>query len=76
LSSLDFSRLLALFDARSKITDWGKEYNEVRPHSSLDYRTPNEFAQAVKKASYGKKTGFACLETPPRSHFVTAPTAG
>ena len=29
-----------LFDARSKITDWRKEYNEVRPHSSLDYRLP------------------------------------
>jgi putative transposase len=42
-----------LFDARLKISDWRKEYNEVRPHSSLDYRTPNEFAQAIKKASYG-----------------------
>jgi hypothetical protein len=29
-----------LFDACSKITAWRKEYNEVRPHSSLDYRTP------------------------------------
>jgi putative transposase len=37
-----------LFDARSKITDWRKEYNEVRPHSSLDYRTPSEFAQALR----------------------------
>jgi len=33
-----------LFDARLKISNWRKEYNEVRPHSSLDYRTPHEFA--------------------------------
>jgi len=33
-----------LFDARRKIAAWRKEYNEERPHSSLGYRTPNEFA--------------------------------
>jgi putative transposase len=37
-----------LFDARRKIAAWQKEYNEERPHSSLGYRTPNEFsAQAA-----------------------------
>ena len=33
-----------LFDARRKIAAWQKEYNEERPHSSLGYRTPKEFA--------------------------------
>jgi putative transposase len=33
-----------LFDARRKIAAWRTEYNEVRPHSSLGYRTPKEFA--------------------------------
>ena len=33
-----------LFDARRKIAAWRKEYNEERPHSSLGYRTPKEFA--------------------------------
>ncbi len=33
-----------LFDARGKIAAWRKEYNEKRPHSSLQYRTPVEFA--------------------------------
>lgn len=33
-----------LFDARRKIAAWQKEYNEDRPHSSLGYRTPKEFA--------------------------------
>ena len=64
-----------LFDARSKITDWRREYNEVRPHSSLDYRTPREFAEMLKKASYGKDAGYACLENAAGvSHFATAPT--
>ena len=35
-----------LFDARRKIAAWRKEYNEERPHSSLGYKTPKEFAEA------------------------------
>jgi putative transposase len=35
-----------LFDAKNKIAAWRKEYNEERPHSSLGYKTPNEFAVA------------------------------
>lgn len=66
-----------LFDARLKISTWRKEYNEVRPHSSLDYRTPDEFAQAIRKASYGKDAGFACLENAfSVSLFATAPATG
>ena len=51
-----------LFDARRKIADWRKEYNQERPHSSLDYRTPAEFAQLSKGLSYGKDVGVAHLE--------------
>ena len=40
-----------LFDARRKIAAWRKEYNEERPHSSLGYKTPNEFA-AAQAASF------------------------
>jgi len=40
-----------LFEARRKIGAWRKEYNEERPHSSLGYRTPREFAREV--AAYG-----------------------
>ena len=32
-----------LFDARRKIASWRDDYNHSRPHSSLAYRTPNEF---------------------------------
>jgi putative transposase len=33
-----------LADARGRIERWRQEYNVDRPHSSLDYRTPQEFA--------------------------------
>jgi transposase InsO family protein len=33
-----------LFDTRHKIAAWRTEYNEDRPHSSLGYKTPKEFA--------------------------------
>jgi putative transposase len=34
-----------LFDARRKVSKWKVEYNQQRPHSSLGYRTPAEFAR-------------------------------
>jgi len=37
---------LTLDDARRAIEEWRVDYNEVRPHSSLDERTPAEFAAA------------------------------
>lgn len=36
-------------DARTKIEDWRLEYNNERPHSSLGYLTPNEFALKSKQ---------------------------
>lgn len=39
-----------LADARSKIGAWRDEYNSERPHSSLGYRTPNEFADHLKSS--------------------------
>ena len=47
-----------LFDARRKIAIWRREYNEERPHSSLNYQTPAEFAAV----SCGKDAGCARLE--------------
>ena len=64
-----------LFDARRKITSWRKEYNEERPHSSLDYRTPTEFAHICRAKSYGKDADYVCLENACGvSHFPIAPT--
>jgi putative transposase len=39
-----------LSDARTKISKWKGEYNGDRPHSSLCYRTPNEFAEVLKSS--------------------------
>jgi len=36
-----------LFEARAKIAAWKEEYNEERPHSSLGYVAPREFARRV-----------------------------
>ena len=36
-----------LFEARRKITAWKEEYNEERPHSSLGYVPPREFARRI-----------------------------
>jgi putative transposase len=35
-----------LADARRKIEAWRLDYNQARPHSSLAYRTPEEFVRA------------------------------
>ncbi len=74
---LNVSWFQNLFDARRKITEWRREYNEVRPHSSLGYLTPNEYAVRAT-TSYGKD---ACQKTTSLenaekrvSHFPPAPT--
>jgi transposase InsO family protein len=36
----------SLNDAKAKIACWRKEYNEFRPHSSLDNLTPRDFARS------------------------------
>ena len=36
-----------LADARRVIEDWRRHYNEVRPHSSLGYLPPREYARRV-----------------------------
>jgi putative transposase len=48
-----------LQEARQVIEAWRVDYNTVRPHSSLGYRTPEEFAAAK---GCGKDGGFATLE--------------
>jgi putative transposase len=38
-----------LADAKQKIEHWRMEYNAERPHSSLAYRTPEEFAKTCSE---------------------------
>ena len=35
---------LSLADARTKIEAWRRDYNESRPHTSLGWKTPSEYA--------------------------------
>jgi putative transposase len=67
-----------LFDAKRKIAAWRRAYNEERPHSSLGYLTPNEFAARMARASCGNDGGEAALENASAfasgaSHIPTAP---
>lgn len=38
---------LSLADARAKIEAWRRDYNESRPHTSLGWLTPVEYAAAT-----------------------------
>ena len=68
---------MVCFYSALDITNWKTEYNEERPHSSLGYRTPAEFARVAKTQSYGKDVGSAHLENACGvSPFLTAPAAG
>ena len=56
--------LLTLNDARDTIESWRLDDNQVRPHSALAYRTPDQFARAMQM---WKANG--------ASHICTAPAA-
>ena len=36
---------LSVADAQERVEDWREDYNQVRPHSSLENMTPEEFVQ-------------------------------
>lgn len=37
--------------ARRTISEWRQDYNECRPHSTLNYQTPPEFAAGRRKGN-------------------------
>jgi putative transposase len=53
--SLEWFRSRA--EAKVIIEAWRRHYNEVRPHSSLDYLTPNEFVARQNDAASRHATG-------------------
>src|SRR6185437_5188273 len=53
--SLEWFRSRA--EAKVIIESWRQHFNAVRPHSSLGYLTPNEFAAQLTNAAPGKATG-------------------
>ena len=50
---LNASWFRTLNDVRSTLASWRHEYNCERPHSSLDYRTPEEFRQTLDRGKDG-----------------------
>jgi putative transposase len=52
---LNMTLFRSVFEAQALADMWLREYNEFRPHSSLGYRTPREFAASSGSCA----TGFA-----------------
>jgi hypothetical protein len=48
---LNVETFFGLSDVREKLESWRQDYNQVRPHSSLADRSPEEFARTWKKSS-------------------------
>ncbi len=71
---LNVSWFRNLFDARRQADLWRRDYNEVRPHSSLGYRTPQAFAEGWNSVT-SPSTGCAKREarTASRQPFGLAP---
>jgi len=53
--SLEWFRSRA--EAKVVIEAWRQHYNEVRPHSSLGYLTPNEFVERLARSAHASATG-------------------
>jgi putative transposase len=47
-------------DARAKGGWWRREYNTIRPHSSLGYKTPNEFSKECDRGLHDEEPQIAC----------------
>jgi putative transposase len=47
---LNASWFLSLADAKQRIEEWRRHYNEERPHSALENLTPRAFANQAEPA--------------------------
>ena len=47
---LNAEELGSVLEAKVLAKEWRRDYNQVRPHSSLGYRTPAEFGAMVPRA--------------------------
>ncbi len=46
---LNANWFISIVDAKQKVERWRVEYNGERPHSSLAYRTPTEYAEVCSE---------------------------
>jgi putative transposase len=52
----------SLAEAKQTVEAWRQDYNEYRPHSSLDQKTPSEFVVGWQQTRTDPKAGFLTLE--------------
>ena len=52
---LDREEFESVRDARAKGAWWRREYNKIRPHSSLGYKTPNEFSDECDRGLHDRE---------------------
>ncbi|CDM60153.1 insertion sequence transposase (plasmid) [Rhizobium favelukesii] len=74
---LNESLFFGLDHARSAIAEWADDYNHFRPHSSLGYKTPADFAGTIAAtgSNAAQDENFAFLpvaHTAPLGVFKTA----
>jgi putative transposase len=67
---LNESLFFGLDQAHKLITDWVRDYNTTRPHSSLGYRTPLAFAEGLQTAR-----GHHAAQRESSAHWPLAPRA-
>lgn len=53
----------SLADAQQIVEAWREDYNQFRPHSSLDHRTPSEFVGRWQQLRAAQKVEILTLET-------------
>ncbi len=53
----------SLADAKQIVETWREDYNEIRPHSSLDHRTPSKFVIRWQQIRAAQKAEILTLET-------------
>lgn len=74
---LNVSWFWNLFDARRKIGAWRNEYNQLRPHSSLGYMTPEEFALSWRaRAASPSSSSSSAPPRPPQGQALAGAFGG
>ena len=63
-------------DARSKATWWRREYNRVRPHGSLSYKTPAEFSAECDRGDDDAARQKCKPSSPGRTNISRGPENG
>lgn len=63
----------SLHEARQIVEEWRIDYNTVRPHSSLGYKTPAEFIAATAVNQWEKEGGTCVIQTQGLQHCQDSP---